>query len=156
MTNQCINYSAFERGHCYEPYIQNGNFTTTDPTYSMGTVVEFTCDPGHSLEQGPSIIECINIKDPYWNDTEPLCRGKSICCTQSSENTSISIYLLSIGWLLIHKGGYLIISSNYYVFISELLDRDLLAHTILPWVRIINMINKCNPNMYVKPCSWKT
>lgn len=42
----------------------------------MGTVVEFSCDPGHSLEQGPAIIECINMKDPYWNDTEPLCRGK--------------------------------------------------------------------------------
>lgn len=37
--------------------------------------MEFSCDPGHSLEQGPAIIECINIRDPYWNDTEPLCRG---------------------------------------------------------------------------------
>lgn len=67
---------AFEKGHCYEPYIQNGNFTTSDPTYNIGTVVEFTCDPGHSLEQGPAIIECINVRDPYWNDTEPLCRGE--------------------------------------------------------------------------------
>lgn len=68
---------AFERGHCYEPYIQNGNFTTSDPTYNLGTTVEFTCDPGHSLEQGPAVIECINMRDPYWNDTEPLCRGQS-------------------------------------------------------------------------------
>lgn len=67
---------AFERGHCYEPYIQNGNFTTSDPTYNLGTMVEFTCDPGHSLEQGPAVIECINMRDPYWNDTEPLCRGQ--------------------------------------------------------------------------------
>lgn len=67
---------AFEKGHCYEPYIQNGNFTTSDPTYNIGTIVEFTCDPGHSLEQGPAIIECINVRDPYWNDTEPLCRGE--------------------------------------------------------------------------------
>ncbi|KAB0366586.1 hypothetical protein FD754_010742, partial [Muntiacus muntjak] len=70
-----IRFEAFEKGHCYEPYIQNGNFTTSDPTYNIGTIVEFTCDPGHSLEQGPAIIECINVRDPYWNDTEPLCRG---------------------------------------------------------------------------------
>lgn len=38
--------------------------------------MEFTCDPGHSLEQGPAVIECINMRDPYWNDTEPLCRGQ--------------------------------------------------------------------------------
>lgn len=69
-------HAAFEKGHCYEPYIQNGNFTTSDPTYNIGTVVEFTCDPGHSLEQGPATIECVNVRDPYWNDTEPLCRGE--------------------------------------------------------------------------------
>ncbi|XP_044296898.1 seizure 6-like protein [Varanus komodoensis] len=69
-----IRFEAFEKGHCYEPYIQNGNFTTSDPTYNLGAIVEFTCDPGHSLEQGPATIECINIRDPYWNDTEPLCR----------------------------------------------------------------------------------
>ncbi|XP_066466080.1 seizure 6-like protein [Tiliqua scincoides] len=70
-----IRFEGFEKGHCYEPYIQNGNFTTSDPTYNLGTIVEFSCDPGHSLEQGPAIIECINIRDPYWNDTEPLCRA---------------------------------------------------------------------------------
>lgn len=78
MSNRaCSNCShlAFEKGHCYEPYIQNGNFSTTDPTYGVGTVVQFTCDPGHSLEQGPPVIECINTRDPYWNDTEPLCKG---------------------------------------------------------------------------------
>lgn len=68
---------AFERGHCYEPYLQNGNFTTSDPLYGVGTVVQFTCDPGHSLEQGPPVIECISARDPYWNDTEPLCKGKN-------------------------------------------------------------------------------
>jgi hypothetical protein len=68
---------AFEKGHCYEPYIQNGNFSTSDPTYNIGAVVEFTCDPGHSLEQGPAIIQCVNVRDPYWNDTEPLCRGQA-------------------------------------------------------------------------------
>lgn len=68
---------AFERGHCYEPYLQNGNFTTTDPLYGVGAVVQFTCDPGHSLEQGPPVIECISARDPYWNDTEPLCKGNT-------------------------------------------------------------------------------
>ncbi|XP_023009948.2 seizure 6-like protein isoform X2 [Maylandia zebra] len=71
-----IRYEAFERGHCYEPYLQNGNFTTSDPLYGVGTVVQFTCDPGHSLEQGPPVIECISARDPYWNDTEPLCKAQ--------------------------------------------------------------------------------
>lgn len=75
-TTRGVSLTAFERGHCYEPYIQNGNFTTSDPTYNLGTTVEFTCDPGHSLEQGPAVIECVNMRDPYWNDTEPLCRGE--------------------------------------------------------------------------------
>lgn len=71
---------AFERGHCYEPYLQNGNFTTTDPLYGVGAVVQFTCDPGHALEQGPPVIECISARDPYWNDTEPLCKGDTEPC----------------------------------------------------------------------------
>ncbi|KAI5099778.1 seizure 6-like protein isoform X2, partial [Silurus meridionalis] len=72
-----IRYESFEKGHCYEPYIQNGNFSTTDPTYGVGAIVQFSCEPGHSLEQGPPVIECINTRDPYWNDTEPLC--KALC-----------------------------------------------------------------------------
>ncbi|CAB1332538.1 unnamed protein product [Coregonus sp. 'balchen'] len=72
-----IRYEAFERGHCYEPYLQNGNFSTTDQAYGVGAVVQFSCDTGHSLEQGPPVIECINARDPYWNDTEPLC--KALC-----------------------------------------------------------------------------
>ncbi|KAL2099859.1 hypothetical protein ACEWY4_004253 [Coilia grayii] len=77
LTGFNIRYEAFEKGHCYEPYIQNGNFTTTDLAYGVGAVVQFSCDPGHSLEQGPPVIECINTRDPYWNDTEPLC--KALC-----------------------------------------------------------------------------
>ncbi|XP_060105173.1 seizure 6-like protein [Heteronotia binoei] len=88
-----IRFEAFEKGHCYEPYIQNGNFTTSDPTYNLGAVVEFTCDPGHSLEQGPAIIECINIRDPYWNDTEPLCRA--MCGGQLSTAAGV---ILSPNW----------------------------------------------------------
>ncbi|XP_063000030.1 seizure 6-like protein [Elgaria multicarinata webbii] len=88
-----IRFEAFEKGHCYEPYIQNGNFTTSDPTYNLGTIVEFTCDPGHSLEQGPAIIECINIRDPYWNDTEPLCRA--MC---GGEHSTAAGIILSPNW----------------------------------------------------------
>ncbi|XP_075686914.1 seizure 6-like protein [Rhinoderma darwinii] len=95
-----IRFEAFERGHCYEPYIQNGNFTTTDPTYSMGTVIEFSCDPGHSLEQGPSIIECINMKDPYWNDTEPLCRA--MCGGELSTPAGV---ILSPNWPDLYTEG---------------------------------------------------
>ncbi|NXW04272.1 SE6L1 protein, partial [Fregetta grallaria] len=89
-----IRFEAFERGHCYEPYIQNGNFTTSDPTYNLGTTVEFTCDPGHSLEQGPAVIECVNMRDPYWNDTEPLCRGQSPRCGL----TAVAGVILSPNW----------------------------------------------------------
>ncbi|XP_037122615.1 seizure 6-like protein isoform X1 [Syngnathus acus] len=71
-----IRYEAFERGRCYEPYLQNGNFTTSDPLYGVGAVVQFACDPGHALEQGPPVIECIGARDPYWNDTEPLCKAQ--------------------------------------------------------------------------------
>ncbi|KAK2495130.1 hypothetical protein MC885_021466 [Smutsia gigantea] len=88
-----IRFEAFEKGHCYEPYIQNGNFTTSDPTYNIGTIVEFTCDPGHSLEQGPAVIECINVRDPYWNDTEPLCRA--MC---GGELSAVAGVVLSPNW----------------------------------------------------------
>uniref|UniRef100_A0A8D2JHS8 Seizure related 6 homolog like n=1 Tax=Sciurus vulgaris TaxID=55149 RepID=A0A8D2JHS8_SCIVU len=88
-----IRFEAFEKGHCYEPYLQNGNFTTSDPTYNIGTIVEFSCDPGHSLEQGPAIIECINVRDPYWNDTEPLCRA--MC---GGELSAMAGVVLSPNW----------------------------------------------------------
>ncbi|XP_077593449.1 seizure 6-like protein isoform X1 [Stigmatopora nigra] len=71
-----IRYEAFERGRCYEPYLQNGNFTTSDHLYGVGAVVQFSCDLGHALEQGPPVIECINARDPYWNDTEPICKAQ--------------------------------------------------------------------------------
>uniref|UniRef100_A0A8C9TI33 Seizure related 6 homolog like n=1 Tax=Scleropages formosus TaxID=113540 RepID=A0A8C9TI33_SCLFO len=88
-----IRYEAFEKGHCYEPYIQNGNFTTSDPGYGVGTVVQFSCDAGHSLEQGPPVIECINARDPYWNDTEPLC--KALCGGDLSGPSGV---ILSPNW----------------------------------------------------------
>ncbi|KAM9734434.1 LOW QUALITY PROTEIN: seizure 6-like protein [Menidia menidia] len=71
-----IRYEAFERGHCYEPYLQNGNFSSSDPLFGVGAVVQFSCAPGHALEQGPPVIQCISARDPYWNDTEPICKAQ--------------------------------------------------------------------------------
>lgn len=67
--------AAFEQGHCYEPFVKYGNFTASDPRYPVGTTVEFSCDPGYTLEQGSTIIECVDPNDPQWNETEPACRG---------------------------------------------------------------------------------
>uniref|UniRef100_A0A670ZY37 Seizure related 6 homolog like n=1 Tax=Pseudonaja textilis TaxID=8673 RepID=A0A670ZY37_PSETE len=88
-----IRFEAFEKGHCYEPHLQNGNFTTSDAAYNPGAIVEFTCDPGHTLEQGPAVIECINLRDPYWNDTEPLCRA-----TCGGELSMAAGVILSPNW----------------------------------------------------------
>ncbi|GCB75066.1 hypothetical protein scyTo_0019718 [Scyliorhinus torazame] len=88
-----IRYEAFERGHCFEPYMQNGNFTATNPSYSVGSVVEFTCDPGYTMEHGSSVIECIDIREPYWNETEPLCRA--VCGRELSRPAGV---ILSPNW----------------------------------------------------------
>uniref|UniRef100_W5KXD0 Seizure related 6 homolog like n=1 Tax=Astyanax mexicanus TaxID=7994 RepID=W5KXD0_ASTMX len=106
-----IRYEAFEKGHCYEPYIQNGNFSTTDGGYGVGAVVQFSCDPGHSLEQGPPVIECINTRDPYWNDTEPLC--KALCGGDLSGPSGV---ILSPNWPEWYGEGEDCIS---FIFISE-------------------------------------
>lgn len=71
--------AAFEQGHCYEPFVKYGNFTASDPRYPVGTTVEFSCDPGYTLEQGSTIIECVDPNDPQWNETEPACRGGCWC-----------------------------------------------------------------------------
>ncbi|XP_067911579.1 seizure 6-like protein [Heterodontus francisci] len=88
-----IRYEAFERGHCFEPYMQNGNFTATNPSYSVGSVVEFICDPGYTMEHGSSVIECIDIREPYWNETEPLCRA--VCGGELSSPAGV---ILSPNW----------------------------------------------------------
>lgn len=56
-----------------------GNFSTTDPAFGVGSVVEFTCEPGYTLEQGAVILECVNEENPQWNETEPACRGDFVC-----------------------------------------------------------------------------
>lgn len=69
-------FTAFQQGHCYEPFVKYGNFSSSAPSYPVGTTVEFSCDPGYTLEQGSIIIECVDPHDPQWNETEPACRGQ--------------------------------------------------------------------------------
>ncbi|EMP37796.1 Seizure protein 6 [Chelonia mydas] len=92
-TGMALRYEAFEQGHCYEPFVKYGNFTTSDATYAVGTTVEFSCDPGYTLEQGSIIIECVDPSDPQWNETEPACRA--VC---SGEITDSAGVVLSPNW----------------------------------------------------------
>lgn len=69
--------TAFAKGMCYEPFVKYGNFSSSDSTYGLGAVVEFSCDPGYTLEQGSVVIECVDAQNPQWNETEPACRGES-------------------------------------------------------------------------------
>nr|XP_055052520.1 seizure protein 6 homolog isoform X1 [Misgurnus anguillicaudatus] len=92
-TGVAIRYEAFAAGHCYEPFVKYGNFTTTDSTYAVDAVVEFTCDPGYTLEQGSVIIECMDPSNPQWNETEPACRA--VC---SGEITDSAGVVLSPNW----------------------------------------------------------
>lgn len=71
--------TAFAPGSCYEPFVKYGNFSTSDPAFGVGSVVEFTCEPGYTLEQGAVILECVNDENPQWNETEPACRGDFVC-----------------------------------------------------------------------------
>ncbi|XP_068126236.1 seizure protein 6 homolog isoform X2 [Hyperolius riggenbachi] len=92
-TGMALRYQAYEQGHCYEPFVKYGNFTTSDPTFAVGTIVEFTCDPGYTLEQGTTITECQDSGDPQWNETEPACRA--VC---SGEVTDSAGVVLSPNW----------------------------------------------------------
>ncbi|XP_072273668.1 seizure protein 6 homolog [Pyxicephalus adspersus] len=92
-TGVALRYQAYEQGHCYEPFVKYGNFTSSDPAFAVGTVVEFTCDPGYTLEQGSTIIECQDSGDPQWNETEPACRA--VC---SGEITDSAGVVLSPNW----------------------------------------------------------
>ncbi|XP_067422011.1 seizure protein 6 homolog [Emydura macquarii macquarii] len=92
-TGVALRYEAFELGHCYEPFVKYGNFTTSDATYAVGTTVEFSCDPGYTLEQGSVLIECVDPSDPQWNETEPACRA--VC---SGEITDSAGVVLSPNW----------------------------------------------------------
>lgn len=69
-----------------------GNFSSSDSTYSMGTVVEFSCDPGYTLEQGSVVIECVDAQNPQWNETEPACRGESTDFNHSGNYALLNLF----------------------------------------------------------------
>lgn len=66
---------AFDDEHCWEPYMPHGNFSSSDISYQLGTIVTFACSPGFVMEQGSGTIECIDPGSPHWNDSEPVCKG---------------------------------------------------------------------------------
>lgn len=76
---------------CYEPFVKYGNFSSSDSTYNVGAVVEFSCDPGYTLEQGSVVIECVDAQNPQWNETEPACRGESKDLICSSNCATLNI-----------------------------------------------------------------
>ncbi|TNN62619.1 Seizure protein 6 [Liparis tanakae] len=92
-TGIAIRYQAFAAGHCYEPFVKYGNLTSSDNTWAVGAVVEFACDHGYTLEQGSVTIECLDPKNPHWNETEPACRA--VC---SGEITDSAGVVLSPNW----------------------------------------------------------
>ncbi|XP_057676063.1 seizure protein 6 homolog isoform X2 [Corythoichthys intestinalis] len=92
-TGAAIRYEAFAKGKCYEPFVKYGNFSSSDSTYSVGAVVEFSCDPGYTLEQGSVVIECTDAESTQWNETEPACRA--VC---SGEMTDSAGVVLSPNW----------------------------------------------------------
>lgn len=69
-----------------------GNFSSSDSSYSVGAVVEFSCDPGYTLEQGSVVIECVDAQNPQWNETEPACRGESTDSIRSSNCATLSLF----------------------------------------------------------------
>ncbi|KAJ8245873.1 hypothetical protein GJAV_G00261220 [Gymnothorax javanicus] len=70
-----LRYEAFDGEHCYEPFLPHGNFSSTDLTFPLGSVVYFSCSPGFVMEQGSGVIECVDPSDPHWNESEPTCRA---------------------------------------------------------------------------------
>uniref|UniRef100_A0A8C3A849 Seizure related 6 homolog n=1 Tax=Cyclopterus lumpus TaxID=8103 RepID=A0A8C3A849_CYCLU len=91
--NLCLCTTAFAAGHCYEPFVKYGNLTSSDNTWAVGAVVEFACNHGYTLEQGSVTIECMDPKNPQWNETEPACRA--VC---SGEITDSAGVVLSPNW----------------------------------------------------------
>ncbi|XP_061904057.1 seizure protein 6-like isoform X3 [Entelurus aequoreus] len=92
-TGAAIRYEAFAKGTCYQPFVKYGNFSSSDSTYSVGAVVEFSCDPGYTMEQGCVVIECVDAENAQWNETEPACRA--VC---SGEITDSAGVVLSPNW----------------------------------------------------------
>uniref|UniRef100_A0A8C0HRA4 Seizure related 6 homolog n=1 Tax=Buteo japonicus TaxID=224669 RepID=A0A8C0HRA4_9AVES len=116
-----LRYEAFEQGHCYEPFVKYGNFTASDSRYPVGTTVEFSCDPGYTLEQGSTIIECVDPSDPQWNETEPACRAPQLSRAAVAKavpsgtalegtNVAIAVFLPMLVVALLIGGIYLYFS----------------------------------------------
>uniref|UniRef100_A0A3Q3LLT1 Seizure related 6 homolog a n=1 Tax=Mastacembelus armatus TaxID=205130 RepID=A0A3Q3LLT1_9TELE len=93
LPNEGVLTMSFAKGMCYEPFVKYGNFSSSDSTYGVGAVVEFSCDPGYTLEQGSVVIECVDSQNPQWNETEPACRA--VC---SGEITDSAGVVLSPNW----------------------------------------------------------
>ncbi|XP_065136858.1 seizure protein 6 homolog isoform X2 [Paramisgurnus dabryanus] len=70
-----LRYEAYDGEHCYEPYLPHGNFSSSDITFPLGTVVTFSCSPGFVMEQGSGVMECVDPSEPHWNESEPVCRA---------------------------------------------------------------------------------
>lgn len=75
---------------CYEPFVKYGNFSSSDSANGVGAVVEFSCDPGYTLEQGSVVIECVDVQNPQWNETEPACRGESTYFFYSGDSGALN------------------------------------------------------------------
>ncbi|KAJ8347357.1 hypothetical protein SKAU_G00287580 [Synaphobranchus kaupii] len=88
-----LRFEAFDGDHCYEPFLAHGNYSSSDITSSLGTVVSFSCSPGFVMEQGSGVIECVDPSDPHWNESEPVCRA--LC---GGELTEPSGMVLSPDW----------------------------------------------------------
>ncbi|KAM4698391.1 seizure 6-like protein 2 isoform 1-T1 [Rhinophrynus dorsalis] len=88
-----LRYEVFSESRCYEPFLAHGNFSTTDPLFSPGSLVSFSCNAGYMLEQGPPVIECVDPADPHWNESEPVC--KALCGGEISEPAGV---ILSPDW----------------------------------------------------------
>uniref|UniRef100_A0A3P9KXN6 Seizure related 6 homolog (mouse)-like 2 n=1 Tax=Oryzias latipes TaxID=8090 RepID=A0A3P9KXN6_ORYLA len=78
-----LRYEAFDDEHCWEPFMPNGNFTSSDISYQLGTIVTFSCSPGFIMDPGSGTIECVDPNNPHWNDSEPVC--KALCGGELSD-----------------------------------------------------------------------
>ncbi|XP_048853868.1 seizure protein 6 homolog [Brienomyrus brachyistius] len=92
-TGAAVRYEAFAQENCYEPFLKHGNFSSSDPTFAVGAVVEFSCEAGYTLEQGSVTIECVAPNGPQWNETEPACRA--VCSGDITDSTGV---VLSPNW----------------------------------------------------------
>ncbi|KAJ8256968.1 hypothetical protein COCON_G00191200 [Conger conger] len=100
-TGAAIRYEAFGPGCCYEPFVKYGNFSSSDASFGVGAVVEFSCNPGYTLEQGSVTMECVDPPDPQWNETEPACRAVcsgEITDSAGGEITDSAGVVLSPNW----------------------------------------------------------